>query len=105
VTPGMDDDTPAGRPVLEVTDPGLLLAVQDAGRPGFSSQGVTPGGAADAWSLAVANCLLGNAPDAAALEATLIGPTFRALAAVTVAVAGAMAGRVDRTGDHVAPGA
>jgi len=100
----MRDDTPAGRPVLEVIDPGLLLAVQDGGRPGLSSQGVTRGGAADSRSLAVANSLLGNAPDAAALEATLIGPTFRALATVTVAVAGAMAGRVDRTGERVAPG-
>ena len=101
----MGDDTRAGRPVLEVIDPGLLLAVQDGGRPGRSSEGVTRGGAADPWSLAVANCLLGNAPDAAALEATLLGPTVRALAAVTVAVAGAMSGRVDRTGERVAPGA
>ena len=98
-----DASAPAG-PVLEVVDPGLLLAVQDDGRPGLASEGVTRGGAADPWSLAVANCLLGNAPDAAALEATLLGPTLRAIAPVTVAVAGAMAGRVEPTGERVPPG-
>ena len=38
------------------------------------------------------------------LEATLLGPTLRALVPVTVAVAGAMAGRVAPTGERVAPG-
>ena len=88
--------TPTGD--LEVLDPGLLLAVQDGGRPGLAAEGVTRGGAADTWSLAVANALLGNAPDAAALEATLLGPTVRALASVTVAIAGAMA--APRVGDR-----
>jgi biotin-dependent carboxylase-like uncharacterized protein len=91
-------------PVLEVVDPGLLLSIQDGGRPGLAAEGVTRGGAADAWSLAVANSLLGNPPDAAALEATLLGPTVRALVAVTVAVAGSMTGRLSSTGERVAAG-
>jgi biotin-dependent carboxylase-like uncharacterized protein len=95
---------PAGRPALEVLDPGLLLTVQDGGRPGLASEGVTGGGAADRWSLRVANSLLGNEPETAALEATLLGPTVRALVPVTVAIAGAMAGRLTRSGERVPPG-
>src|SRR5206468_1354770 len=77
--------------VLEVVEPGLLTTVQDGGRPDLAAEGITRGGAADTWSLAVANALVGNAPDAAALELTLVGPTLRALRPVTVAVAGTIA--------------
>jgi biotin-dependent carboxylase-like uncharacterized protein len=99
----MTDGT-GGRPVLEVLEPGALLSVQDGGRPGYAGEGVTAGGAADTWSLAVANVLAGNAPDAAALEATLTGPVLRALVRVTVALAGSMPGRVRETGANVVPG-
>ena len=51
-----------------------------AGDRASAAEGVTRGGAADRYSLAVANALVGNPPDAAALEATLLGPTVRALA-------------------------
>ncbi|HEX5828207.1 MAG TPA: biotin-dependent carboxyltransferase family protein [Candidatus Limnocylindrales bacterium] len=91
-------------PVLEIIDPGLLLSVQDAGRPGLAREGVPRGGAGDRWSLAVANALVGNRPDDAALEATLTGPTVRALASVTVGIAGTMAGRILETGARVDPG-
>ncbi len=98
------EETPQRVPVLEVLDPGLLLAVQARGRPGLATEGVTPGGAADGWSMAVANALLGNDLGAAVLEATLLGPTVRALAPVTVAIAGTMPGRVVGTGQPVPPG-
>jgi biotin-dependent carboxylase-like uncharacterized protein len=91
-------------PVLEVLDPGLLLTVQDGGRDGLAAEGITRGGAADTWSLAVANVLVGNPPDAAALEATVLGPTLRALRRVTVGLAGRMAARVAETGAVVAAG-
>ena len=45
---------------LEVIEPGLLTTVQDAGRTGWTQLGVPIGGACDAWSLAVANLLVGN---------------------------------------------
>jgi biotin-dependent carboxylase-like uncharacterized protein len=93
------------RPVLEIVDPGLLLSVQDAGRPGLAGEGVTTGGAADPWSLAVANALVANPPGAAGLEATLLGPTLRALVPVTIALAGAMSGRLVETGERVPVGA
>jgi biotin-dependent carboxylase-like uncharacterized protein len=91
-------------PLLEVLDPGLLLSIQDGGRPGLAAEGLTRGGAADRSSLAVANALVGNPPDAAALEATLLGPTVRALRSVTLGLAGTMAGRIVGTGEAVPPG-
>ena len=53
-----------GVEVLEVLEPGLLTTVQDGGRPGLEGEGVARGGAADPWSFAVANVLVGNPPDA-----------------------------------------
>jgi len=73
---------------LEVLDPGPLTTVQDLGRPGWAHLGVPPSGAADPSMLAEANALAGNADDAAALEATLVGATLRALVPGTVAVVG-----------------
>jgi biotin-dependent carboxylase-like uncharacterized protein len=75
--------------MLEVLEPGLLTTVQDRGRPAATAWGVPAGGACDTWSLAVANALAGNPPDAAALEITLAGPTLRALADTYVGLAGA----------------
>jgi len=85
---------------LEVIDPGLLLTVQDLGRPGHEHLGVPRAGAADARSLAAANRLVGNEPGAAALEATLLGPRLRAVRAVTIAVTGADLEPVLRPGDR-----
>ncbi len=48
----------------------------DFGRPASRSLGVPVGGAADRWSLALGNGLVGNPPDAAALEINLAGPTL-----------------------------
>ncbi|MEU9237438.1 biotin-dependent carboxyltransferase family protein [Streptomyces subrutilus] len=74
---------------LLVVRPGALTTVQDRGRPGFAHLGVPRSGALDTAAYALANRLLGNAPDAAALETTLDGVALRALAPVTVAVTGA----------------
>ncbi len=61
----------------------------DYGRPAFRSLGVPVGGAADRFSLAVGNALVGNAPDAAALELTLTGPTLQADTPLACVVFGA----------------
>ena len=74
---------------LEVLEPGLLLTVQDLGRPGYEDLGVPQAGAADGAALAIANGLVGNSPNAAGLEGTLLGPRLRALRQVTLALAGA----------------
>ena len=90
---------------LEVLEPGLLTTVQDAGRPDWTHIGVPSGGACDRWSLSVANLLAGSRPDAAALEMTLVGGTFRVLAPLRIGLAGAdLGGHVRETGAPLGPG-
>ncbi|HOA86666.1 MAG TPA: biotin-dependent carboxyltransferase family protein [Microbacteriaceae bacterium] len=60
-------------PAILVEAPGLLATVQDRGRPGRAAQGIAPSGALDRGALALANRLLGNTRDAAALEITMGG--------------------------------
>jgi antagonist of KipI len=62
---------------VEVIASGLLTTVQDLGRDGYGPWGVSASGAADAVALRIANRLVGNAENAAALEMTLLGGTFR----------------------------
>src|SRR5579883_290211 len=64
--------------VLRLLTPGLCTMLVDFGRPASRSLGVPVGGAADRWSLALGNGLVGNPPDTAALEINLAGPTLRA---------------------------
>lgn len=72
---------------VERCGPGTL--VQDAGRFGWRRFGVAWAGAMDGTSLAVANLLVGNPADAAALEFTLAGGVCRhACGTRLVAVAG-----------------
>jgi antagonist of KipI len=58
---------------LRVLAPGLSTLVVDFGRPGYRSLGVPVGGAADRAALALGNGLVGNPPDAAALESAWPG--------------------------------
>jgi antagonist of KipI len=74
--------------VIEVQVPGLLTTVQDLGREGFGPLGVAPAGAADPISLRLGNRLVGNNEDAAALEMTLLGGTFRFSEGAIVALTG-----------------
>lgn len=75
-------------PSLEVRTPGLLTTVQDLGRWGWQHLGVPVGGAMDAHACRVANALVGNPPEAAVLEATVLGPSIVADTPVTVALTG-----------------
>jgi biotin-dependent carboxylase-like uncharacterized protein len=91
--------------VLEVLEPGLLTTIQDVGRFGREAEGVPRSGAADSMALAVANLLLGNPPDAAAIECTLLGPRLRALVDIEVALGGAdLGGVLEPDGTELAPG-
>lgn len=72
-----------------VERPGPLATVQDLGRPGFRAFGVPIGGAFDPGSHELANALAGNEPDAATVELTLVGGTFRAVLPMALALAGA----------------
>jgi len=76
-------------PAATVIRPGLLTTVQDAGRWGHQGSGVPVGGALDALALAAANAAIGNAPEAAVLEATLPGLDLRLDRECTVVVSGA----------------
>jgi antagonist of KipI len=84
---------------LLVVNPGLWTTVQDLGRRGFREWGVPVGGAFDRRSLALANALAGNPPDAPGLELTLHGGVFEALSDLGIALAGA-----DMQATVVAPG-
>lgn len=54
--------------MITVVHPGLLSTVQDLGRKGYAHLGVPHAGAADNFSLRIANRLAGNADDEPALE-------------------------------------
>ena len=74
---------------LIVIRPGKLTTVQDLGRWGWQGSGVPVAGPMDAYSHRLANRLVGNTDDAAALEVTLLGPELEANAEALCAVAGA----------------
>jgi allophanate hydrolase len=76
---------------ITVLDPGLQTTVQSRPRLGMRHLGVPASGAADPLSLALANKLVGNAWDAPALEASLLGPTLRFESETAFALAGATA--------------
>jgi antagonist of KipI len=74
---------------LRVLEPGLQSLLVDRGRPHSRSLGVSVGGAADRWSLALGNALVGNSPNQTALEIAIAGPTLQADADVAGIVFGA----------------
>jgi len=76
---------------VEILTPGLLTLLQDLGRPGYASMGVSSSGALDAVSLREANRLVGNATGVACLELTFGGLRLRSRGEQVVAVAGAPA--------------
>ena len=59
---------------LRVITPGMLTTIQDRGRWGWQDRGVPVAGPMDSYSHRLANMLVGNEADAAALEVTLVGP-------------------------------
>ncbi|MFH0902514.1 MAG: 5-oxoprolinase subunit PxpB [Pseudomonadota bacterium] len=74
---------------IEVESPGLLTTVQDLGCAGFQHLGVGPAGAADDFSIRLANLLAGNQPNAPVLEINLAGPRLRFPADIAIALCGA----------------
>jgi antagonist of KipI len=74
---------------LLVHDAGPQTTVQDLGRRGSLRVGIPPSGPMDREAFLLANRLVGNADDAAALECTLIGPRIEFADERWVAVTGA----------------
>jgi biotin-dependent carboxylase-like uncharacterized protein len=77
------------KPALRVITSGPATTVQDRGRFGFVDMGVPVCGALDGFAARVANRLVGNRPDCAVLEATLVGPCLEVLRDLDIAVTGA----------------
>jgi biotin-dependent carboxylase-like uncharacterized protein len=74
---------------IEVIKAGVLCLFQDGGRHGFQKLGVPVCGPMDESAHRLANLLVGNDGDAAALEITLLGPKLRFTSPACVALTGA----------------
>ena len=105
----MAEDLTNGSRRIRVIKPGPQNTIQDCGRTGFQSLGVSVSGAADIESLRIGNRLVGNEPCAAGLEITFgtgefefTHPTVFALtgAETTATLDGAPVGRNVRYQAH-----
>ena len=76
--------------MIEVIKKGLETSVQDyPGRIGSLDQGFPASGPMDSWSFRLANILVGNKTDEAALECQFIGPTLKFKNDRIIAITGA----------------
>lgn len=76
---------------IVIDKPGQLTTVQDFGRPALRRAGFPTGGAVDRVALRLANLLVGNAENTAALECALVGPVLRFTHDIDIAITGAHA--------------
>ena len=75
---------------IEVIEPGTQTTVQDyPGRLGYWDIGVPPSGPMDDRSFRIANEIVGNPPDAAGIEMSLIGPALKFHHDAVIAATGA----------------
>ncbi len=74
---------------FQIVHPGAFSILVDAGRPRHRSLGIPFGGAADRAAWQIGNALLGNSPEAVALEIAFSGPTLQAVGDIDVCVFGA----------------
>jgi 5-oxoprolinase (ATP-hydrolysing) subunit C len=68
---------------------GPMTTLQDRGRIGYQRFGVSPSGAMDPRALAMANALVGNPPETAAIEFMNLGGAFTSTSDLHLALAGA----------------
>ncbi len=65
-------------PVVEVVKPGTYSSIMDyPGRMGYWNIGVPPSGPMDDYAFRMANRIVGNHGDSAAMECTLVGPKLK----------------------------
>ncbi|KHE67294.1 biotin-dependent carboxyltransferase family protein [Halobacillus sp. BBL2006] len=62
--------------MIHIVKAGLLTTIQDLGRYGYQKHGVIASGVMDSESHRIANLLVGNSPDLATMEITLMGPVI-----------------------------
>lgn len=75
--------------MIKVIKPGLMTTVQDNGRWGYQAFGMPVAGAMDGAAFKVANMLLGNDENQAALEFTMMGGEYEFTKDCFVAITGA----------------
>ena len=76
--------------MVEVIKKGLETSIQDyPGRIGSLNQGFPPSGPMDSWSFRLANVLVENKQDAAALECQFMGPSLKFNSNRIIAITGA----------------
>ena len=68
---------------------GPMSTLQDLGRTGYQKYGVLVNGAMDSFSSRLANLLVGNKPEEATLEMTMLGSTLQLPAGIIFALTGA----------------
>jgi len=74
---------------IEVVSSGLQTTVQDMGRKGWSHMGLPESGAADKFSLKLANFLINKNLNSPVLECTLTGPILKFLKPFSLVITGA----------------
>jgi len=75
---------------VAVLDGGAQSSLQSLpGRLGYWEVGIPPSGPMDTKNFALANTIVGNSPEATALELTLTGPTLKFCADAVIALTGA----------------
>lgn len=74
--------------VFHILNPGPVSTIQDSGRFGYLRYGMAPAGAMDEVAYQLGNHILGNPPDAAAIEFALMGPEVEVLQETFIVVSG-----------------
>ncbi len=74
---------------FRVLNPGIQTTIQDLGRSDMMKYGIPISGATDRRSFLIANLLLRNRDNVAALETTLQGFKLQALRTITISITGA----------------
>jgi biotin-dependent carboxylase-like uncharacterized protein len=88
---------------VKIIAPGLLTTIQDRGRFGYQDVGVPDAGALDRVALTLANALVGNPLDTAAMEILALGPVLEVVTApVRFALVGGTGCIVESDGGTVA---
>lgn len=74
---------------FKVLEGGLQSTIQDGGRKGYQSMGITNSGAMDTESMRIANAIVGNDYDEAVIEVTIMGPKLEFECSTSIAITGA----------------
>lgn len=73
---------------IKIINAGMLSTIQDGGRFGVMKYGFTQSGAMDSKAMATANILVGNEPECAVIETTLLGITAEFTDNTVIALSG-----------------